>query len=57
MGKQIKTNEMGWLIHNCLENDITPFDYAEIYGDYTTEAELGNELSQRDIKRSDIQLV
>jgi predicted oxidoreductase len=24
----------------CLENKITTFDHADIYGDYTTEADL-----------------
>jgi predicted oxidoreductase len=25
----------------CLENKITTFDHADIYGDYTTEADFG----------------
>ncbi len=56
-GKQLKTKEMGLLIHHCLENDITTFDHADIYGDYSTEAEFGIAFAESGINRSDIQLV
>jgi predicted oxidoreductase len=29
----------------CLENKITTFDHADIYGDYTTEADFGKAFS------------
>lgn len=56
-GKQLNTEEMIHLIHYCLENDITTFDHADIYGDYTTEAEFGNALAKSDINRSEIQII
>ena len=55
--KHLDTEEMTQLIYNFIENDITTFDHADIYGDYTTEAEFGNALTKSDIKRSDIQIV
>ena len=56
-GKQLNTEEMTHLIYHCLENNITTFDHADIYGDYSTEAEFGNALAEFDINRSDIQIV
>ncbi len=56
-GKQLNTEEMIHLINSCLENDITTFDHADIYGDYTTEAEFGNALAKSDINRSEIQII
>jgi predicted oxidoreductase len=56
-GKQLKTKEMGSLILHCLENNITTFDHADIYGDYSTEAEFGIAFTESGINRSDIQLV
>lgn len=56
-GKQLDIEEMIHLIHYCLENDITTFDHADIYGDYSTEAEFGNALTNCNIKRSDIQII
>jgi predicted oxidoreductase len=56
-GKQLKTKEMSSLIHHCLENDITTFDHADIYGDYSTEAEFGIAFVESGINRSDIKLV
>jgi predicted oxidoreductase len=29
------------MIHVCLENKITTFDHADIYGSYTTEGDFG----------------
>ncbi|MBE9489366.1 MAG: aldo/keto reductase [Bacteroidetes bacterium] len=56
-GKQLNTEEMTRLIYNFIENDITTFDHADIYGDYSTETEFGNALAKCDIKRSDIQII
>ena len=36
-GKQLNTKDMISLMNHCLENDITTFDHADIYGGYTTE--------------------
>ena len=56
-GKQLSKNEMGALIHHSIENGITTFDHADIYGDYTTEAEFGDALAASDVDRSQIQLI
>jgi predicted oxidoreductase len=42
----IKPNikEMLNMIHVCLENKITTFDHADIYGSYTTEGAFGKHL-------------
>lgn len=45
------------LINECLENGITSFDHADIYGDYSTEAEFGEVLKHRSSLRSQIQLI
>jgi predicted oxidoreductase len=56
-GKQFNSQQMIRLMNTCLESSITTFDHADIYGDYTTEAEFGNAFKQSHIKRSDIQLI
>ena len=56
-GKDYKTKEMAGLIHCCLENNITTFDHADIYGDYTTEAAFGKALTESGIDRNSIQLI
>ena len=56
-GKQYKKEDMISLMHHCLENNITTFDHADIYGGYTTEAEFGNAFTESGIKREDIQLI
>ena len=56
-GKQLNAEEMTHLIYNCIKNNITTFDHADIYGDYSTEAEFGNALAKCDIKRNDIKII
>lgn len=56
-GKQYKKEDMISLMHHCLENNITTFDHADIYGGYTTEAEFGNAFTESGVKREDIQLI
>ncbi|MDP5082038.1 MAG: aldo/keto reductase [Winogradskyella sp.] len=56
-GKQYTKKEMMNLMHHCLENTLTTFDHADIYGGYTTEADFGNAFAESDIKREDIQLI
>jgi predicted oxidoreductase len=41
----------------CVNKGLTSFDHADIYGDYTTEAEFGNALRQMKIQRESIQLI
>lgn len=45
------------LIASCLENGITTFDHADIYGDYTCEQRFGEALADLGIDRTTIQLV
>ena len=55
--KNLNTKEMDNIIHLCLENKITTFDHADIYGDYTTEADFGKALVSSKIDRTKIQLI
>ncbi|SCY56264.1 aldo/keto reductase [Flavobacterium caeni] len=55
--KKLSTPEMAQLIHVCVENQITTFDHADIYGGYTTEAEFGRAFAQSHIGREKIQLI
>jgi len=56
-GKQMNSNEMESLMHHCIDNGITTFDHADIYGDYSTEADFGHAFSQSGIKRASIELI
>ena len=56
-GKKASKYEMIQLIECCLNNEITSFDHADIYGGYTTEFEFGTALSESSIARKDIQLI
>lgn len=55
--KKLSTAEMQHTMHICLENQITTFDHADIYGSYTTEAEFGTAFKQSGIAREQIQLI
>lgn len=56
-GKKLSQKEMVELMHHCIENGLTTFDHADIYGSYSTEADFGNAFADSGIKREDIQLV
>ena len=56
-GRQFSSKEMISLMHHCIENEITTFDHADIYGGYSTEKDFGQAFSQSYIKREDIQLI
>lgn len=45
------------LIEVCLEEDITTFDHADIYGDHTTEELFGNAWKEMNIDREKIQMI
>lgn len=45
------------LIEVCLEEDITTFDHADIYGGHTTEELFGNAWKRMNIERDKIQLI
>ncbi|MDN3678518.1 aldo/keto reductase [Flavobacterium paronense] len=55
--KKLATSEMEHLIHICIENQITSFDHADIYGGYTTEADFGKAFAQSKIDRNKLQLI
>ena len=56
-GKQLTKQDMISLMYHCLENSITTFDHADIYGGYTNEADFGNAFLESQIKRDEIQLI
>jgi len=55
--KNLSTTEMSHLINICIENKITTFDHADIYGGYTTEAAFGKALTESKVDRKKIQLI
>ncbi|WP_223845541.1 aldo/keto reductase [Flavobacterium selenitireducens] len=55
--KKLSADEMAHTIHMCLENGITTFDHADIYGGYTTEAEFGEGFKKSRLSREKIQLI
>jgi predicted oxidoreductase len=56
-GKNCTTTQMVELMNTCLENGISTFDHADIYGGYTTEKDFGKAFTESKIKRNDIQLI
>lgn len=56
-GKQFNTRDIISLINSCLDQQITTFDHADIYGGFTTESDFGKAFKQSNIKRNDIQLI
>tara|TARA_B100000768_G_C11284795_1_gene381643 strand:+ start:283 stop:1149 length:867 start_codon:yes stop_codon:yes gene_type:complete len=56
-GRQFSTQEMITQINTSLEADITTFDHADIYGEYTTEHEFGKAFAKSGIERESIQLI
>lgn len=56
-GVDLSEKEMTHRIHHCMEQGITSFDHADIYGDYTTEASFGNALSNSNVNREDIEII
>lgn len=56
-GKQFNERQMVETIHHCLEQGITTFDHADIYGDYTTEGEWGSAFAKANIPRETVQII
>ena len=56
-GKQFSKTEIIKLTNHCVDNQITTFDHADIYGGYTTETDFGNAFAESGIKRETIQLI
>ncbi|PAM96022.1 aldo/keto reductase [Flavobacterium sp. IR1] len=55
--KNLTPKEMENMIQVCIENKITTFDHADIYGDYTTEADFGKAFQASKISREKLQLI
>ena len=56
-GKQLNKKQIIDLIQHCIEQGITTFDHADIYGGYTTETDFGYAFAESDIQRDHIQLI
>ncbi len=56
-GKNYNTLQMIELMNCCLENNITTFDHADIYGNYGTESAFGKAFNESKIDRSKIQII
>lgn len=56
-GKKFSTNQMIDLMHHCVDQGITTFDHADIYGSYTTEADFGKAFAECSLQRESIQLI
>ncbi|MFS4492579.1 aldo/keto reductase [Maribacter sp. 2308TA10-17] len=56
-GKKFDTEEMTELIHFCVEQGISTFDHADIYGGYSTEKDYGNAFAQSNIQRDKVQFI
>ncbi|MDX6180727.1 aldo/keto reductase [Flavobacterium sp. Fl-77] len=55
--KNLTPKEMENMIQICIENKITTFDHADIYGSYTTEADFGKAFHASKIAREKLQLI
>ena len=55
--KNLSISEMEHLMHVCIENKISSFDHADIYGNYTTETDFGKAFGQSTIAREKMQLI
>lgn len=56
-GKNYNTAQMQAIINCCVENNITSFDHADIYGDYSTEAAFGVAFKEMKIDRAALQFI
>jgi len=55
--KKLNTYEMSHIINTCVENRISTFDHADIYGNYTTEADFGKAFIQSKTAREKVQFI
>lgn len=55
--KKLNIQEIIHLINICIENKITTFDHADIYGGYTTEEQFGKAFNESKISREKLQLI
>lgn len=55
--KNLTSSQMANLIEVFMQNNITSFDLADIYGGYTTEASFGKALEKSKTDRTKVQLI
>lgn len=55
--KNLNTTQMSNLIQVFIENKVSSFDLADIYGGYTTEASFGKALGKSKADRTKLQLI
>lgn len=56
-GSKFSTSTYQNMISACLDQGITAFDHADIYGDYTTESDFGAAFKSFSAKRDGIQII
>ena len=56
-GANCTEKEVRALIEVCLEEQITTFDHADIYGGHTTEELFGNAWKKMGVEREDVQFI
>ena len=56
-GANFTTGQYQQMIEQCIENGLDEFDHADIYGDYTTEAEFGTVLKGNSSLRGKMKLI
>jgi predicted oxidoreductase len=56
-GANFTTYDYEHIINQCVGNGISAFDHADIYGDYTTEAEFGEAIKHNHKLRSKIKII
>ena len=56
-GANHSVKEIQKLIDVCVEENITTFDHADIYGSHTTEELVGNAWKDMDLKRENLQFI
>ncbi|MBT9187166.1 aldo/keto reductase [Zobellia russellii] len=56
-GKGFSKSSMIDIMTHCVENGITTFDHADIYGGYTTEEDFGNAFKEAGIDREKVQFI
>ena len=56
-GSKLSSSKMANMISTCVENGVTTFDLADVYGNYTTEREFGDAVILSGTPREDIQII
>ena len=56
-GANHSKKEVQNLIQSSLEQKLSTFDHADIYGNYTTEKLFGNAFSEMNLKREEVQFI